>query len=323
MIIIFLHSMRWKRAFSKSKKKGVSLMSWAEFKETLKTHALDVVLTVIVWSSVAGIHFAGSPHDRFFVERDPTLSYPYEKGAIKGEEVPNWLVTVLSLPVVMILLFLVQLGFKYGLKVSHPSVHPKVLNLFVLQLAFLEAIGIAMLVTGFLKNFEGRKRPNFYAMCNYHGYRDALETNDPEKWEQYLSLTVPGRMGDMANCLETDPKILRESQYSFPSGHSSSIWCGFTFVAQTVLYLAHRYSPHNSMGKGVISLLFFTVAAVVAGSRPRDYWHNFDDVLAGSIIGSASAVLAFSINYSEVATKFFKKRGASVIESNSQLLESQ
>jgi hypothetical protein len=101
-----------------------------------------------------------------FTKKDPTLSYPYEKGANGGEEVPNWLVTTLALPVVMVLLFIVQLSFKHCLRMTptNPQLHPKVFNLFVLQLAFIEAMGITMMVTEFLKVFEGRKRPNFYAM---------------------------------------------------------------------------------------------------------------------------------------------------------------
>eukprot|EP01127_Copromyxa_protea_P001756 TRINITY_DN1167_c0_g1_i4.p1 TRINITY_DN1167_c0_g1~~TRINITY_DN1167_c0_g1_i4.p1 ORF type:complete len:230 (-),score=16.88 TRINITY_DN1167_c0_g1_i4:94-783(-) len=204
----------------------------------------------------------------------------------------------------MLLLVLIHVATKHGLKLDASHVHPNLLNVFVLQLAFLEALGICILVTDSLKVFEGRKRPNFFAMCNYKGYRDALESGN---WDTYLAQTTPGVSGNMTHCLETDQAILRDSQYSFPSGHSSTIWCGFTFLAQTVLYLAHRYSPDNSMGKGIVGLLFFAVAAVVAGTRPRDYWHNFDDVLAGSIIGAASASLAFSINYSEVSFKSYKK----------------
>lgn len=40
-----------------------------EFVETVKTHSVDIVLTMVVWTVVGCVHFLSSPHDRFFVER--------------------------------------------------------------------------------------------------------------------------------------------------------------------------------------------------------------------------------------------------------------
>lgn len=57
------------------------------------------------------------------------------------------------------------------------------------------------------------------------------------------------------------------------------------------------------MPKGLVAFLVFFVAVVVAGTRPRDYWHNYEDVLAGSIIGFASAVFAFLLNFSKSSRK--------------------
>lgn len=73
------------------------------------------------------------------------------------------------------------------------------------------------MVTEFLKVFEGRKRPNFYAMCNYHGYRDALTSGN---YDAYLAATEPGRPGSMANCLETD--IVGLLCISFPNLYRKS-----------------------------------------------------------------------------------------------------
>eukprot|EP01126_Amoeba_proteus_P011167 TRINITY_DN14473_c0_g1_i1.p1 TRINITY_DN14473_c0_g1~~TRINITY_DN14473_c0_g1_i1.p1 ORF type:complete len:192 (+),score=20.74 TRINITY_DN14473_c0_g1_i1:291-866(+) len=169
--------------------------------ESIRAHALDIVLTLILWAAEGLVHFLMSPFPRFFVERDPTLSYPWEIQG-HGEEVPNWLVGVLSIPVVMILLYIIQVtGRSFSTDNSPHPVHPKVFDWFVIQLSFLEAMGVNMLMTDFLKSFEGRKRPNFFAMCNYHGYRDALATNS---FEEYLNLTVPGRPGNMSFCRETD-----------------------------------------------------------------------------------------------------------------------
>jgi membrane-associated phospholipid phosphatase len=42
------------------------------------------------------------------------------------------------------------------------------------------------------------------------------------------------------------------------------------------------------------------VAAWVAITRTTDNWHHYSDVLAGSLIGSVCAVIAYSYNYGSI-----------------------
>jgi len=149
-------------------------------------------------------------------------------------------------------------------------------------------------LTEFIKNFVGRKRPNFFAMCNYHGYRDSLQTNN---FTYYNSMTTPGIPGNLTNCLETDISILKDSQYSFPSGHSASAFCALVFCGLILTNTLHNWSKKHNMLKGLIICIFVWSAVMVAGTRPRDYWHNFDDILCGAAIGSTMAILAFYLNY--------------------------
>jgi len=282
---------------------------------------LDVSVTLLIWLSAALFHwvFGKYPHNRFFIEQDPFLSYPLEKGWANGEEVPNELVIALAVPVSMVLLFLFQLLAKKILQhVEHSELHPKALNAFVLQLAFVEALGLTLAATEFIKPFAGRKRPNFFALCDYHGYRNAVLTNN---FTEYLSLTHPGMPGDISNCMASDREI-REAQFSFPSGHSSSIWCGMTFLAIYTIYIFHHYSPKNSMAKGLGLLPFLLTATLVSITRTRDYWHNFDDILGGALIGFASATLAFALNYSSVVASNYQKTMAVELEEAS-LLDSE
>ena len=41
-------------------------------------------------------------------------------------------------------------------------------------------------------------------------------------------------------------------------------------------------------------------AGLIAVTRTRDYWHNYDDVLAGSLIGLGIAVFIYSVHYYDV-----------------------
>lgn len=47
------------------------------------------------------------------------------------------------------------------------------------------------------------------------------------------------------------------------------------------------------------ALIPAAVAAWVAVSRTQDNWHNFSDVLAGSIIGAATSAVAFFGSFSD------------------------
>ena len=45
-----------------------------------------------------------------------------------------------------------------------------------------------------------------------------------------------------------------------------------------------------------MAVLLLGSAAVIAASRVRDYWHNFDDILAGAVVGLAVAALASALH---------------------------
>jgi len=277
-------------------------------RRTLASHWIDGVIVGLVWGAAALCHwvYAPRPFDRFFVERDPALSHPWEKGFEHGEEVPTELVVVLAVPVTMFCLFILQLIAKklFALTpIQKLDLHPKALNVFVLQLAFVESMGMTILATEFFKPFAGRKRPNFFALCNYKGYREAVTTNN---FTEYFNNTVAGMPGNISYCQGTQAEIL-ESQFSFPSGHASTIWCGMTFVGYFLMYIMHHYSPKNNMAKGLTALAFISTAALVSVTRPRDYWHNFDDILAGAVIGFACSTFGFGLNYSPVVTTMYKK----------------
>jgi len=124
------------------------------------------------------------------------------------------------------------------------------------------------------------------------GYRDALTSNN---FTFYLANTQFGVIGDLRKC--TDITNLKDAQSSFPSGHASATFCGLGFTALYIMYLLNKYTRKNNMAKTIVGFGFFLSAAVVAATRPRDNWHNYDDVLTGSVIGFACAVFAFFINF--------------------------
>jgi len=248
---------------------------------------------------------SSSPYDRFFQERDPSLSFPW----VTQEEVPISLLAVLAYVIPAILIIASQILMQLSIRKFRQDLPPTSYTHYVIMphLGLIEGIGVTTFITQVIKNFCGRKRPNFFAMCNYKGYRTALATNN---FTYYNSVTVAGAIGSLEHCLETDGAVLREAQYSFPSGHSSTIFAGLTFLT---LYFLHIVPKHFFKGRFgtphpirflpiniVVMMLLMLAALLVSGTRTRDYWHNFDDIAAGAVIGFGVSCFTFWLNHARV-----------------------
>jgi diacylglycerol diphosphate phosphatase/phosphatidate phosphatase len=247
-------------------------------------------LSLVALIICAGLVSLISPYDRFFVEQDPTLSYPFVESSV-----PLYLLIILSLLVPLLVIFFTQIvlhKFRKEEYVLPPMLTYRFLPYFTLVHSYI----LCLVVTTLLKDFVGRKRPNFFAYCNYQGYRDALTSGN---FTSYFNLTSPGRVGSIEYCL--DKSSLNDAQSSFPSGHSSQSFAGLMIALWFVLYcipfLVDRKSVwHFRMWRISVFGVFFGLAATIAGTRTRDYWHNFDDILSGSVIGTLCAIFAVYVN---------------------------
>ena len=87
-------------------------------------------------------------------------------------------------------------------------------------------------MTVVVKVYVGRPRPNFFALCDYMGYRAIAEGNNDTALQEFISATIPLRKADTSTYCradkdEWDPKAWT----SFPSGHSSISAAGLGFLA--------------------------------------------------------------------------------------------
>mmetsp|Transcript_2163 Transcript_2163/g.4623 ORF Transcript_2163/g.4623 Transcript_2163/m.4623 type:complete len:155 (+) Transcript_2163:283-747(+) len=97
-------------------------------------------------------------------------------------------------------------------------------------------------------------------------------------------------------------KMEMEARMSFPSGHSSLSFCGLVCV---VLFFLGRVGLGRNIGSTVASgrgkvltVMSFTPLLLsfwCATSRLVDNWHHPSDIIAGSILGSVSACIAYHI----------------------------
>lgn len=206
-----------------------------------------------------------APNDKIIVggSHDEELSYP-----VMPQQVPEPLLIGLAgiVPLVSVCALCEHL--------AEPGQGRRDLHINALML--VQSIGLSLFVTASAKKMAGRPRPNFYAMCG---------------WQN--TSTTAGCMADQAH--------VWEARQSFPSGHSSLAFSGLLFLTLLIMDKSSLMSKKRKLPASVPTsawnlLAFFPtfVAIWVAITRVVDFWHNYDDILAGSAIGAACAMQAFA-----------------------------
>jgi membrane-associated phospholipid phosphatase len=184
------------------------------------------------------------------------------------------------------------------------NIHPKAIDPFYGFLVIAEGLAINGLLSEFLKTYVGKKRPNFFAMCNYHGYNDAILTNN---FTYYFAHTDANRFGSTANCWDQTSFAIVQGRSSFPSGHATYAFCGYTLWSLLSVYVWHCITKGHKAFKVLYFLVFMLIALVLSWSRALDYWHTPSDIFAGAAIGGIVGSLVFLLNYSFSTVDKLKK----------------
>jgi membrane-associated phospholipid phosphatase len=178
------------------------------------------------------------------------------------------------------LLFLIMVSAATPDNTPFASFWARLSNALFVGTTFLRAVGVSEGCTNLLKHYVARRRPNFYALCQFD---TVLRT---------------------CNTASSTARI-KEAQYSFPSGHSSLASCGMVFVTWYLsCLLVRRPSPRRgvvAMYRHFGALLLWQClplilpgwAVYVGATRLADHWHHFSDVLAGLVLGSTVATLVY------------------------------
>ncbi|KAL1553617.1 Lipid phosphate phosphatase 2, variant 2 [Salvia divinorum] len=185
------------------------------------------------------------------------LKYP-----LKDNTVPIWAVPIIAilLPLTVILVF-------YFIRHNVYDLHHALLGL-------LFSVLITGVLTDAIKDAVGRPRPDFYWRCF------------PDGKPFFHNVT--------GNVQCTGSKsVIKEGHKSFPSGHTSWSFAGLGFLAW---YLSGKIKVFDRRGHvAKLCLVFFPLllAALVGVSRVDDYWHHWQDVFAGGLIGLTVASFCY------------------------------
>lgn len=87
--------------------------------------------------------------------------------------------------------------------------------------------------------------------------------------------------------------VIKEGHKSFPSGHSSWSFAGLGFLSWYVAGKVKAFDRRGHVAKLCVVLLPLLLAAMVAVSRVDDYWHHWQDVFAGGILGLVVASFCY------------------------------
>ncbi|KAL9392009.1 hypothetical protein Peur_015929 [Populus x canadensis] len=221
-----------------------------------KTHMHDWLMFVLL-VVIEVILYLTPPFYRYVGKDMMTdLRYPLLDNTVPAWAVPMYAVL---LPVVIFLVVYYRRRDVYDL-------HHAILGL-------LFSILVTAVITDSIKNAVGRPRPDFFWRC----FPDGKDVYD--------------HLGNVI--CHGEKSIIKEGHKSFPSGHTSCSFAGLGFLS---LYLSGKLKAFDCKGhvaKLCIVFLPILAACLVAISRVDDYWHHWQDVFAGGLLGLVVATFCY------------------------------
>ncbi|KAG0515121.1 hypothetical protein BDA96_10G252100 [Sorghum bicolor] len=218
-------------------------------KQVARLHLFDwiVLLLLIAMYAVLG---RLQPFHRFVAEdMMASLRYP-----MKGNTVPSWAVPIIAIVVPMI--------FMVGIYIKRRNVY----DLHHAILGLLFSVLITAILTVAIKDAVGWPRPDFFWRCF------------PDGVPNYNNITG----GVICHGQQS---VIEEGHKSFPSGHSSGCFSGLGFLSWYLAGKIKAFDRGGHVAKLCIVLLPLLLATMVAVSRVSDYWHHWQDVFAGGVLG--------------------------------------
>ncbi|CDS01607.1 hypothetical protein [Sporisorium scitamineum] len=235
--------------------------------ELLRSYLPDWIITILLAGLLAIINNVHG-FRREFSLTDTSLQHTYAV----HERVPTWLLGILA--VLIPALFIV--AFSLGVSRSVWDLHNGLLG-------FVLANALTVTVTTLLKTSVGRPRPDVIDRCQpAPGSANAVPY---------------GLVTDIICTVGVNNKTLRDGFRSFPSGHASTSFAGFTYLS---LYLAGKLHLFDRRGHAVSAWLCgipLMAATLIAVSRTMDYRHHATDVIAGALLGLTIAYWSYKLYY--------------------------
>ena len=146
---------------------------------------------------------------------------------------------------------------------------------------YLSCQSINCVVNLLLKTLASTPRPHFFSTCQPDWSRISCEGQGLVTFDSSLCQSIFEDGEDWR---------LTDSMRSFPSGHSQMAFCCAAFFG---LYLQKRLTASSLKTLRLVTQAMLVILALAcAVSRLVDHRHHPEDVVAGSLIGSLTGLLA-------------------------------
>ncbi|KAA8529104.1 hypothetical protein F0562_034097 [Nyssa sinensis] len=222
-----------------------------------RKHKYDWLILMLLVATEFILNFI-EPFHRFVGPGMMTdLKYP-----LKSNTIPFW-----AVPVIAILLPLPVIVMYYFIRRDVYDLHHAILGL-------LFSVLITGVLTDAIKDAVGRPRPDFFWRC----FPDGKGVFDP--------VTMNVKCTGLKS-------VIKEGHKSFPSGHTSWSFAGLGFLAWYLSGKVRVFDRRGHVAKLCIVFLPLLIAALVGVSRVDDYWHHWQDVFAGGLLGIAVASFCY------------------------------
>jgi membrane-associated phospholipid phosphatase len=249
----------------------------------LRLHGPDLITMALMGALGLGIYEADPAPRRSFpvFNTDGGIAYPEFAYPLRHEIIPIWASALVSALVPIFFFTLFQIRRR------------SLVDLCDTTMGLLKSLITAAVFQVFLKWLIGGLRPHFYDVC-----KPKVPTGGGSG--QQTGNGFQGIMYDISVCTG-DRNQINDSLESFPSGHSTAAFAGFVFLALYFNAQLKVMSAHNPQYWKMI--MFFAPllgATLIAGALTIDKFHNWYDVLAGAIIGTFTAFVAFRQTFASV-----------------------
>lgn len=249
----------------------------------LRSMLTDLIIFVVLGLPLLICEFAIEPFHRGFFCADETIRYPFHPNTITTVML---VIIVLGVPAVILLSVELTLFYRCG-RISETVLLfgykvPAWLMEFMKHMLYFAFGGLLTAnATEVGKYTIGRLRPHFISVCQPQ-LTDGSNCESPQNLHRYIENYI---------CVGSGYTVedVRQARLSFPSGHSSLSFFALTYVA---IYLQYKITWRGSkLTQHFLQFSLVMLAWYTALSRVMDNWHHWSDVLCGSVLGVAMAVI--------------------------------
>ncbi|KAJ7172737.1 phosphatidic acid phosphatase type 2/haloperoxidase [Mycena filopes] len=251
------------------------------FSTWIRLHGVDLITMALMGALGLGIYKAPPAPSRSFpiyFQDGQVIVYPQFAYPIRKEVVPIYAAALIA--------FFAPFFFFALFQIRRRSLD----DLCTTTLGLLKSLITAAVFQVWLKWLIGGLRPHFLAAC-----QPSIQPGDAPSGNGFGSI-----MYDRSVCTG-DTKTINDSLESFPSGHSTAAWAGLFYLTLYFNAQLKVMSAHNpAYWKMILMFAPLLGATLISGALTIDEFHNYYDVIAGAIIGTCTALVAYRSTFAAI-----------------------